>query len=238
MSMFNRYSKPTIIAWLFFACGLVTTLALGTWQVQRLAWKESLIAEITTAHNAAPITALPESPAKLKALEFRFVQLDGAWLPRHEFHVTPRYFKGEMGYHIFTPFQIADGRIVLVNRGWVPTKQKEPASRPGSNVADEATITGMLRIGSDRNYFTPVSDAKDNIWFGRDVAQMALSAKLERVIPEVTLDLVGQQDRTRLPIPATGEVALRNDHLSYIITWYGIALGILVIFVLAHRKKD
>jgi len=235
--MFNRYTKPTFLAWLFFICGLGTTLALGTWQVQRLAWKEALIADIATARAAAPLTELPQKPDALKALEFQHVALDGAWLQRYEFHVASRYFRSEMGYHIFTPFQIVDGRIVMVNRGWVPTKLKQAASRPGSDVGDEARIEGMIRMGSDRNYFTPPSDAKDNVWFGRDIAEMAASQKLENVIPELSIDLIGTQNKALLPVPATGEVALRNDHVSYIVTWYGIAFSILVIFALAHRKK-
>lgn len=235
--MWNNYVKPTRAAWFFFITGLITTLALGTWQVQRLQWKTALIAEIEAAHNAAPITELPKTATAMDALEFRRVQLQGAWLGSHEFHIAARYFKGEMGYHILTPFQLSDGRIVLVNRGWVPSAKKELATRPDTAVADEATITGMVRIGADRNYFTPLSQPAKNMWFGRDVAQMAASAKLENVIPELSIDVIGVQDKTRLPVAATGEVHLRNDHLSYVITWYGIALGMLVIFRLAHRKK-
>jgi surfeit locus 1 family protein len=88
------------------------------------------------------------------------------------------------------------------------------------------------RPEKDDRYHQP----EKNIWFGRDVAAMADSAKITNVIP-VMVDIVGEQDAKRLPVPSDGTIRLRNDHLSYIITWYGIALGILVIFVVYHRKK-
>jgi surfeit locus 1 family protein len=233
----HAYTKPTLVAWLFFIVGLGTTLALGTWQLQRLAWKTALIDTIQQAQLQPPHDGLPSDPAAIRALEFYYVQLDGAWLPSHEFTIAVRYFKGQLGYHVVTPFQLADGRVVMVNRGWVPSDLKEPETRPDSAVAGEATITGMLRYGPDRNAFTPVSQPEKNMWFARDVAEMATHSAIADVVANVTVDVVGEQDPRLLPVPFDGRIALRNDHLSYVITWYGIALGILVIFVVYHRKK-
>jgi surfeit locus 1 family protein len=233
--MLHHFTRPKPLAWFFFLLGLATTVALGTWQVQRLAWKEGLIAAIETANRAAPLASVPRTAAAQKAKEFYRVNLQGAWVEGIEFPVAARYYKGKLGYHLFTPFKLKDGRIVIVNRGWVPADLHDASTRPELAASGEATLTGMLRFGADRNYFTPPSQPEKTIWFGRDVAQMGASAKLADVVPEVSVDLIGKQAWDTLPIPSSGAVKLRNDHLSYIITWYGIALGILVIFLTYHR---
>lgn len=232
----HNYTKPTLLAWFFFLGGIITTVSLGIWQVQRLEQKTALIARIEAAAQAKPSADIPRDDAALAALEFHRARLQGTWVEDTEFHVAARYFKGENGYHIFAPLALADGRTALVNRGWVPTKQKEIAMRPESVVRGKADVVAMVRIGADRNFFTPISQPEKNMWFGRDVAQMQKAAGLKNVIP-ATFDVVGAQDAKTLPVPFAGEIKLRNDHLSYIITWFGIALGMVIIFVLSHRKK-
>lgn len=227
--------RPTMLAWFFFIAGLITTVSLGIWQVQRLSEKEALIARIEAA-QASEVSDIPTSEAELMALEFHRVKLTGTWLPEHEFHIAARYYKSEVGYHILTPLLLDDGRIALVNRGWVSADKKESDTRPQSAVSGKEQITAMLRIGADRNYFTPPSQPEKNMWFGRDVSQMAAHANLDRVIP-ATFDAIFTPEKGVLPVPSSGEIKLRNDHLSYIITWFGIALGMVVIFVLAHRPK-
>lgn len=231
-----RFHKPRPVAWAFFIAGMAVTLGLGTWQVQRLAWKEGLIATIAQANADTPLTTLPNDEAALKPLEFRRVNLKGQWLANVEFTLVPRYFQGTLGYWIITPLKLTDGRVLLVNRGWVPAKQKEANTRPETAVHGSATVNGLLRVGRERSYFTPKNQPEKNLWFGRDIAEMAAEANLPNVIPAM-LDVVGTQDVAHLPVPSDGIIRLRNDHLSYILTWYGIALGILVIFVVYHRKK-
>lgn len=232
-----QLNRPRPLALFFFVLCFGTTMALGTWQVQRLQWKTNLIAEIETARQSVPLDHMPADVAELKAKEFYPVVLKGTWLGDTEFHVSPRFYKGTLGYFIVTPFVLPDGRTVLVNRGWVPADKREPAMRPGTSVAGAATIHGLIRLGNERNYFTPASQPQKNLWFGRDVALMADTSHLEKVVPAM-VDIVGEQDAKHLPVPSDGTIRLTNDHLSYIITWYGIAAGILVIFILTLRKKS
>ncbi len=233
MRYFNR---PRPIAWFFFLAAFATTLALGSWQVKRLQWKQGVIAEIAAAQTQSPLTRLPDDAAALAPLNFYPVALDGRWIDGVEFHISPRFYRGKLGYFIVTPFALADGRTLLVNRGWVPAAQKLPDDRPESAVSGEATLHGMLRVGDERNWMTPPNNVDKNIWFGRDTLDMANSAGLANPVPAM-VDLVGTQDSARLPVPSAGTIKLRNDHLSYIVTWYGIAVSILVIFLLYHRKK-
>lgn len=233
----STFIRPKPVAWFFFLLAFGTCVALGTWQVQRLAWKEDLIAAIADANSKAPITALPSDVAALDALQFHKVSVKGTWRGDVEFHLAPRYYRDQFGYALITPLTLKDGRTLLVNRGWILAKKKDLAARPETAVKGSTRVTGLLRVGAERNYFSPINQPEKNIWFGRDVAEMAAHAKLENVVPAM-LDLVGTQDAEKLPVPSDGTIRLKNDHLSYIITWYGIALGILVIFVVYHRKQS
>ncbi len=232
----HHFTRPRPVAWFFFLLGFGTCLVLGTWQMERLRWKEGLIAEIAAANAATPVATIPQEEGALTALQFRRAALSGTWLAEHEFHLAPRYWRDQFGYVLITPLKLADGRILMVNRGWVPAKKKDPQTRPETAVRGKARIEGMLRIGNERGAFSPPNQSDGNLWFGRDVAAMAAHAKLEGVIPAM-LDIVGVQEAGVLPVPSDGTIRLRNDHLSYIITWYGIALGILVIFLTYHRKR-
>lgn len=231
-----RFNRPRPVAWFFFLLGFGLCLMAGSWQVDRMHWKQGLITAIAEANTHAPLSKLPSAAAELKALQFQRVTLSGTWRSDLEFHLAPRYWRDTFGYAIITPFKLADGRTVLINRGWVPAKKKEIATRPETRVKGRATITGMVRVGAERSYFSPNNQPEKNIWFGRDITQMAAFAKLDNVVSAM-VDFIGVQDSKKLPVPSDGTIRLRNDHLSYIITWYGIALGILVIFVLYHRKK-
>lgn len=251
--MFANFNRPRPVAWFFFLLAFGFTFAAGTWQVNRLQWKQGLIAELAAAQKEAPRNGLPKDETELAALQFRPVTIRGTWLGDTEFHITPRYIHDQFGYALIAPLKLADGRIVLVNRGWIPGKKKLPETRPETRVRGTTTLTGLVRVGAERNYFTPANQPEKNIWFGRDIADMAASAHLENVVPAM-VDVVApevlanekpavvktaetKQAEPKLPIPSDGIIRLRNDHLSYIVTWYGIALGILVIFIVYHRKK-
>lgn len=243
MSLFAQFSRPRLVAWLFFIAGFSLMIGLCIWQLERLAWKTALIENIETSYKSAPLETLPESSAELAALEFHRVRLTGTFLSNIEFHVTPRYYRDAIGYHLFTPFALKsaknkNARIVLINRGWVEARLKNPLSRPESlPPKKEVTIDGLIRIGADRNSFTPISQAEKNIWFGRDTELMAESAKLKNVLP-LSIDAIGKQENGTMPMPSTGVITLMNDHLNYAITWALIALGILVIFLVYHHKPQ
>jgi surfeit locus 1 family protein len=230
-----RFTRPKLIPWLFFLSALAITLVLGTWQVARLQWKTDLMARIERAKTEAPLAVLPAND-ELAAHEFARVALTGTWIPGVEFHITPRYHKDKLGYHIFAPLKLADGRIVLVNRGWVPADRKNPETRIKSTAKGSAALVGMIRIGPDRNYFTPENQPQKNIWFGRDIAAMTQTANLKNVAP-VTVDAIGRAESASPLVPFDGEIKLYNQHLSYILTWYGLALAVLVIFLVYHYKR-
>ncbi len=235
------FSPPRPLSWFFFLLVLGMLLALGSWQVQRLQWKEGLIAELETANALEPhdwVSLDAEAPLPL----FQRFVLKGQFAEGVEYHVTPRHYKGALGYHVFVPFTLADGNIVMVNRGWVPFKQKEPASRPGSDAPKGAvTLTAQLREGAEHSRFTPDSQPAKNIWFGRDIAGMKRSMTdfphADRLRDDMSFDVVGEEEDAVLPVPSDGKVTLRNDHLQYAITWFSLAFIWIIVFTVYHHRK-
>lgn len=231
--MFSRFHRPTPLFLLFSVGGVIVLLGLGTWQLQRLAWKEELIAKVEHAARDAPLQKLPYDHEEMQAKQFYTVELTGIYLP-HEFHLAARYHEGKLGYAILTPFRLEDGRTVLVNRGWVPTALKEESARP-EDTTGIRTIKAQIRTSNERNFVTPVNQPEKNLWFGRDVVEMAKYSQI--ALEPLTLDLIGPQDLNKLPVPSDGHIAFRNDHLGYAITWFALAIGLAVIALLYNRKK-
>ena len=225
--------KPRPIPLIVTLIALSTTIALGFWQVDRLQWKEALIERIETANAQAPLLRLP--PASLmEDYHYRFVALKGTFAHEHELHVAARYHKSQLGYHVFTPFILEDERVVMVNRGWISAHSKTVEERPNSQPEGEQEIIAMIRLNPERNPFTPQNQPEKNVWFARDVEEMAAHTGIN--LEPLTLDMIGEEAEG-LPVPATGIVKLRNDHLSYALTWFLISAGIAGIFIAYHRKK-
>lgn len=217
--------------------GLAVLIGLGTWQLQRKAWKEGLIAQIQSRAYGEPGTILPESEWtrwQAQADEFRRVRVTGTFLNQFE---TPVYGlapaapggTSAQGYYVMTPLRLKDGAIVMVNRGFVPMDLKDPASRPQSQVSGETTVTGLVRASEERNMFTPADNAAKNTWFTRDPQAIAQAHSLDQVAPFYV-----EADSTPNPggWPKGGQTRLElpNNHLQYAITWYGIALTLVGVF--------
>lgn len=230
------FTRPKPLPLLITLVAFSTCVGLGIWQTQRLAWKDGLQAQIDATKEKPPLTKLPKDEEALKALEFQRVKLSGTWRHDIEYHLFPRIYQGRKGYALITPLQLADGRTVLINRGWIPMEHKDIAKRRETIVAGYGKVTGMIRTTRERNRFTLGNQPEMNIWFARDIDAMAAQYGLKNIVPAM-VDAVGKQDLKHLPVPSDGTIRLRNDHLSYIITWYGLAVAILVIFLVYHRKK-
>ncbi|GJD50645.1 hypothetical protein OPKNFCMD_3388 [Methylobacterium crusticola] len=210
-------------------------VALGTWQLERRAWKEALIARIVARSRAEPPMALP-SPASWDPArdEFERVRAAGRFLHDRETLVhglAPGETPGRalQGYYVVTPLRLDDGRVVLVNRGFVPTELKNPRDRAAGQVEGAATVTGMLRQSEARGMFVPAPNAATGEWFNRDVAGIAAARDLPGAAPYLI-----EADATSNPggWPRGGQlrVDLPNNHLQYAFTWYGIALCLVGVF--------
>jgi len=220
--------------------GIAILCALGTWQLQRLAWKEALIARVGARVEAAPVAAPgPDAWPDLDQdwIDYRPVRLSGSFHHADEVHVftsigqpVGRY--GGPGYWVMTPLETDDGWFVIVNRGFVPEDHKLASTRSGGNRSGAVVVTGLARPPWTGNVFTPDDDPAGNVWFRRDphAIAAAIGLPLDRVAP-YTIDAAF--DPT-LPdgLPQGGEtrISFPNDHLQYALTWFGLAAALAAVF--------
>jgi surfeit locus 1 family protein len=216
---------------------LAILITLGTWQMQRLTWKENLIATISARvkETAQLLPATPESLSfELAREEYRPYVAAGRFLHQHEVQVytvlsDPKGSFSGAGYWILTPLQRADGSIVIVNRGFVPQEKKEPATRAEGQVEGEVRVTGLLRAPEQTNFFTPANDPKQKAWYSRNPAEIERAFGLKNVLPFM-LDETRNYRAGELPQPNETKLTFTNNHLGYALTWYGLACTLIGVF--------
>jgi surfeit locus 1 family protein len=215
-------------------CGALL-VGLGVWQLHRLAWKEALIAAVETRAHAAPVDAPLESEwSRLYAAdyEYRRVRLTGVLDGGRQVMVfralsEPRGRYGGPGYLVMTPLKLADGGTVLIDRGFVPEGQRSAAGGGLGN--GETTVVGLMRASETRNLFTPSDNPASGEWFTRDVVAIARAEGLTRVAP-FFIDADAGPDPAALPEGGETIVAFPNNHLSYALTWFGMAAALVGVF--------
>ncbi|MCJ2013856.1 SURF1 family protein [Methylobacterium sp. J-076] len=205
-----------------FVC--LTLLGLGTWQVQRRAWKLDLIAR-TEARVHAPASPAP-GPAEWGRIgpgdAYRHVRLGGRFLHDRETLVQAVTEDGA-GFWVLTPLRREDGSLVLVNRGFVPGDRKNPATREAGQVPGPVEVTGLLRLTEPGGAFLRTNDPAGGRWYSRDVAAIAAARGLSDVAPYF-VDADAAPNPGGLPTGGLTVVAFPNSHLVYALTWYGLAL--------------
>lgn len=219
------------LVWLI-APAVLLLVGLGSWQLHRLQWKTALLAEIEARMTAPPIPLDSlDLSAGGDALAYRQVAGTGRYRDDARFPVVPRTYKGRPGAHLVTPFAVAGGPVLLVNRGWIPDPHETPIAAPAGPV----TVTGVLRPAREPNWFTPENRPAQGAWYWIDPVAMAAVAGVDPA--PVHIALVAQEPPQDLPIPVGVNLAIRNDHLGYALTWYALAAAALVIGVLLHRQR-
>ncbi len=213
---------------------LAILLALGTWQLDRKAWKEDLIRRILAQTRAAPVA--PPAPEAWDAArdEFRHVRMSGRFRNDRETLVhglaagdAPG--RALQGYSVITPFVRDGGGTVLVNRGFVPTELRTPGDRRDGLIEDATTVTGILRASAPRTMFVPAPDPVRDEWFNRDLVAIAAARGIPDPAPYlVEADAVPGE--TTWPRGGQLRVDLPNNHLQYAFTWFGLAACLVGVF--------
>jgi surfeit locus 1 family protein len=219
-----------------FLVALAILLALGFWQLERRAWKEDLLAQIAARAYGEP-APLPASwdPAKD---EFRRVQVTGTFVHDAEtaVHGLAPGVKGMplQGFYLFTPLRLPSGNLVMVDRGIVPTELRDPATRPESRPEGEVTVTGLLRAPEQPNWFMPENRPEADEWFVRKPQQFAAAKGLS--VPPVYIQAEAGQPGA-WPRGGQFQLDIPNNHLQYALTWFGIALTLIAVFVAFVRRR-
>lgn len=229
--------RSLIVPGLAALIALAILIGLGAWQLQRKAWKEDLIAQIEARAYGEPGAIVPEadwSTWRADQDEFRKVRVTGTFLHASETPVyglasTEQRGQPVQGYFLLTPLRLDNGAIVMINRGFVPTPLKDPASRPQSQPQGEVTVIGLVRAPEPRNMFTPADDPGRNVWFARDPSAIAKAHGLTRVAPFL-IDADATPNPSGWPRGGQTILKLPNNHLQYAVTWFGIALTLVGVF--------
>ncbi|MFK2878762.1 SURF1 family protein [Rhodanobacter hydrolyticus] len=213
-------------------------VALGTWQVQRLAWKTALIARTNERVHASPVPAPgPEDWVGITAAnaEYRHVQLSGTWIAGRQTRVWTATEAGG-GYWILTPMRLDDGSVVMVNRGFAPDGWCDFKGHCPAAPAGEVKVTGLLRI-SEPSGLVPRNDPAADSWYTRDVTAIAKARGLADVAPYfVDADVPSGSAASAWPRGGMTVVQFPNHHLNYLITWYLLAL--MVLGAAAYVARD
>jgi len=228
--------RPRLVPTLFTIVSVLTCSGLGIWQVQRLHWKEGLIAAREVALAAAPI-APPANSAEPRAFEFHRVVAEGSFLHDREILKIAPGPTGGSGFEVLTPLREASGRIIFVDRGFVPTARKDPATRAAGQLADAVRITGVLRLppAVKPSWFLPDNRPERNFWFWLDLPAMAAADRLGGVAP-FYIDADATPNPGGWPRGGAAIAPLPNDHLQYAITWFSLAAAAAVVYFLSQRS--
>ena len=223
--------------------GIAILLSLGVWQVQRLHWKQGLLAQLAANAEAAPVDLAAVEALAAKGADTEFVRVSFRATYRHDaWKKMISTYDGGQGWTIITPTVSSDGHAVIVDRGRVPGQRLESFDQPQG----EVEVTGLVRTYKrGRGFFDPDNDPKQNLWFWWDVPAMLQSSRMPaglKPFPFVVQILPGTVT-AQFPAPEEAKANLSNNHLGYAITWFGLALtlaGVSAFFIrdLKRRPRD
>lgn len=206
------------------ALAFAAFVALGTWQLERLAWKRALIATVDARVGAAPVSppgpsAWPRVTAQADA--YRHVQVSGVFANERETLVQAVTTAGP-GFWVMTPLRADAGYVVLVNRGFVPAEFAAPSARAAGLVSVRTTVTGLLRVSEPHGGFLRANQPAAGRWYSRDVAAIARARGLSQVAPYF-IDADSAPNMGGWPRGGLTVIRFRNSHLVYALTWFGLA---------------
>ena len=200
-------------------------LALGTWQVNRLAWKKDLVARVEERAHASPVEApaASEWPALTDPAqyEYRRVKITGTFRHQDEVQVYTVTDLGP-GYWVLTPLERQDGTRVIINRGFVPTDKRAPETRPEGEMAGTVEIVGLMRAPETGGLFLRTNDPQNDRWYSRNIAQITTAKKIDNAAP-FYIDADAKANPGGFPVGGKTMLTFPNNHLSYAITWYILA---------------
>ena len=239
----RRRSRGSLLALLTAGTAAVLLLmALGTWQVYRLHWKLDLIATVDARIHAAPVAppAVADWPSvTADADQYRHVTARGTYDNTRETFVQAVTDEGP-GFWLLTPFQTVDGFTVLVNRGFVPSERRDPATRAAGEIAGTTQVTGLLRLDEPGGAFLRHNDPAADRWYSRDLRAIATKRGLAEPVAPFFIDADAAPVPGGLPVGGLTVVAFPNNHLVYALTWYAMGLGLAgaLAWILREERRS
>ncbi len=202
---------------------ILVFIALGTWQIIRLDWKNNLILEIENSLKNPPVELTQSNKAN-----YLKIKTSGSIDFEKQIYLYNLNDSGTPGFEVLNPISI-DGENYLLNRGWIPFEKK---GTPEINIIDQTNIVGTIKIQGRKNIFKPDNDLKENYWFSlnREDILKFTGKRFSKYI--IYLD-----GNYQLPKPKKITANISNNHKKYAMTWFSLAISILLLY-LYFRKKN
>jgi surfeit locus 1 family protein len=228
--------RPLLVPTLWFVPGLVLLVGLGIWQIERLHWKEALIASVESGMKA-PAAPLADVIAKdgLGNAEWHHVSVTGRFLHDKELYLFAQGPMGTPGVQVVTPLVQSSGETILVNRGFVPEALRSPEARVQGQVEGETALTGVLRLSQEPGLFTPAANPTTRLWFVKNVPEMAKAMGVST--PPYIVEADATPNPGGWPLGGQTVVDFPNSHLQYAITWFGLALALIGVYLVYHAHQ-
>lgn len=240
--MTQRASSPLLPFWatICTVVGIAVLVALGMWQLQRLEWKNNLIARITAQQEAAPVDGgalIAAAMAPGADYTYAPARVYGLYDNGKAFLVGPRTHDGEAGYHLISALQILEDNqpayTLLVNRGWV-------AERPASMPAGFTTVSGLLRPVEAPNRFVPPNNPARDEWYSVDIPQLIAAKDMQNVLPYVLYAEGEEPADPAMQVAGAyhtpGGPQLANNHRQYAYFWFAMAAVMAAVYALRFLR--
>ncbi|MDC0533737.1 SURF1 family protein [Candidatus Pelagibacter sp.] len=202
---------------------ILVFLALGSWQIVRLNWKNNLILEIENSLKNTPVEL-----TQYNKENYLKIKTSGSIDFDKQIYLYNLNDKGAPGFEVINPILI-DNKNYLINRGWIPFEKKGSKE---INFFDENNIVGTLKLQGKKNIFKPNNDIEENYWFSLNRDDILKFTGKE--FSEYLIYLGGNYE---LPKPKKITANISNNHKKYAITWFSLAISILLLY-LYFRKKN
>jgi surfeit locus 1 family protein len=230
--------RPGVIGAITVLIALGILISLGVWQLQRLKWKEDLLARVAALQTAQakPLDQVLKAGGDLDYVRATF---DCPDLERRPMLRMFGLHDGVAGYRLVAACPVTSGPYasVLVDRGFISTEQSAVAMQPGRETLP-GPVTGVLRKGDKATFVTPANRIGENLWYSRDVPAMAKALNVRAPAP-VFLMLEKPAPLPSGPLPAPVPVDIPNRHLEYALTWFGLAAALVGVYVaMLFRKRQ
>jgi len=230
------FSKGFIGITLFTLSITLICIVLGFWQLQRLEWKENLLSSLKVSDATAfePIEKVITSYENTSSYNLKKVHLKGVFHHELEIKLIPRTLKGKSGAHLLTPFVLSSGKLIIINRGWIPENldHKIPVRR----LSGEVEIFGFVRQPSPKSKITPKNDPANGLWFSANLKEISQFLRhTDKTLPKEILPFYVMQkpDKTYegYPVPIDLFSTLPNNHFQYALTWFFLAFGLILGYI-------
>lgn len=238
------HKRPGIFFLITVAVAFAVLMTLGTWQVQRLHWKEDLLATIDAriAADPLPLSDVEAMWASDGDVEYVPMRVSGTFDHAGEQHFLATH-EGQSGWYVYTPLELDDGRHLIVNRGFVPYDMKDQDARKWDEPSGEIGFSALARnpLEEKPGFVVPDNAPADNLWYWKHFSAMreAMALEEDRTLPFFADIRAYDEAEIAYPVANVTQVQLPNSHLQYAVTWYGLgaALAAVAGFMFFRKPK-